>query len=495
MKPRALKTGAAVLAVAATLAAPAAADTLRDAMASAYANNPVLAGERAAQQITSERLAQTVGAMRPTIGAQGVFDQETSSPGKFDDRSRLVTVGVELRQPIWHGGTLRNNVHAADQRVLSGRELLRQTENQTILDTVIVYMDVLRLQSEADLTANQVKVLERELQASRDRFEVGDLTRTDVAQSEARLELARSQNIAAEGALANAKAAYERVVGRVPVDLQPPPALPPLPGTQDQAIAQALSNNPLLISAKREEAAARYDVAAVKGERLPSIDATFSVGYTNFRGTVGAGSGIRSGGTDFTQNIGATLTLPLYQGGVMGSRIREAQARRSQRQQDVYQAERTTIEDARAAWENLLSARATIESAQVAVDANTLALEGARAENQVGTRTVLDVLNAEQELLNAQVTLVRAQRDAYVAGYNLLATIGKAEADDLGLPVEIYRAIDYTRGAKGELMDWFPGIGAQTITPPVTSEPAPGTMGPPVPADAASQQGVTAASN
>jgi outer membrane protein len=463
------------LAVIATTA-PAVAETLREAMAAAYANNPTLAAARAGQQATSEQLVQQLGRIRPTVGAQTTLDQETTGPGNFDDFSRLVTVGVRLTQPVYRGGQIQAGIKAAKNRDVAGREQLRATENQTIFDTVTAYVDVLRLQSEVELTANQVKVLERQLQASKDRFEVGDLTRTDVAQSEARLALARSQNIAAEGNLANARATYERVVGRPPVNLEPPPPLPELPSTQQQAIDMALADSPFLVAAKKQQEAARYDVRVAKGARLPSLDATFQVGYTNFRGLVGAGGGLRTGGIDYTQNIGATLTIPLYQAGIQGSRIREAQAGYRQAEQNAFGTERTTIENARTSWENLLSARATIESAKVAVDANALALEGTRAENEVGSRTILDVLDAEQELLNSRVTLVRAERDAYVAAYALLATVGKAEADDLGLDVEIYKPEDYTQRAKRHWLDWAPGFDGREV-----AKPAP-AVGPPVPA-------------
>lgn len=467
--------GVALVAV----AAPAAAETLKDALEAAYANNPTLAAARAGQQATSEQVVQQLGRIRPTVGLQSTFDQENSSPGKFDDFSRLVTVGARLTQPVYRGGQVQAGISAAKYRDVAGREQLRATESQTMLDTVVAYMDVLRLQSEVDLTANQVRVLERQLQASQDRFEVGDLTRTDVAQSEARLALARSQNIAAEGNLANARSIYERVVGRAPGDLEPPPPLPELPSTQQQAIDLALVDNPSLLAAKKFEDAAKKDVSAAKGARLPSVDATFSVGYTNFRGLVGAGGGLRTGGIDYSQNIGATITLPLYQGGIQGSRIREAQARYSQAEQNALGAERATVENARTAWENLLSARATIESAKVAVRANELALEGTSAENEVGSRTILDVLDAQQELLNSRVTLVRAERDAYVAAYALLATVGKAEAEDLGLDVELYRPEEYTSRAKRHFIDWAPGFDGREVArpaPAVTPAAATGTQ-------------------
>jgi outer membrane protein len=483
---------AAVAAVVMTM--PAQAESLRDAMVAAYSNNPVLAGARAGQQATSERLVQAEGQIKPTINSRTVLDQATTSPGEFNDLSRLFTVGVELRQPVYRGGQIQAGIKAADKRVEAGAEQLRATENSTIFETVRAYTDVLRTQAELELTANQVKVLERQLQASRDRFEVGDLTRTDVAQSEARLARAQSLNIAATGNLANAKATYERVVGHAPVDLEPAPPLPMIPGTREQAIDLAVNENPFLIAAKREQEAARYDVKQAKGARLPSVDATFNVGYTNYRGPTIAGTGIRTGDIDYTQNIGATMTIPIYQGGVQGSRIREAEARYSQAEQDAYATERTTIEDTRTAYENMVSARETIESSRIAVDANALALEGTRAENEVGSRTILDVLDAEQELLNSRVVLVRAERDAYVAAYALLATIGRAEADDLGLPVEIYRPGDYLRSAKRNWIDWAPGFDKQSITPAIP--PASSTTAvPPAPASAGAQEGVTTRTN
>ena len=470
-----LMGGAALAALAAT---PAAAESLRDAMAAAYANNPILAGARAGQQAVSETVVQQLGAFRPTVGAQATLDQETTGPGRFNDMSRLVTVGVQLSQPVYHGGRLQAGLKAAKSREVAGREQLRGVENQTIFDTVVAYMDVLRLQAEVDLTSNQVRVLDRQLQASNDRFEVGDLTRTDVAQSEARLALARSQSIAALGNLANARATYERVVGHAPENLEQPQLPGLIPGTQQQAIDLALADSPFMLAAKSDQEAARQDVRVQKGARLPSVDATFGVGYTNFRGLSAAGAGVRTSGIDYTQNIGATLTLPIFQAGVQGSRIRQAEARFSQAEQNTLSAERDTIESARQAWENLQSARSTIESAKIQVSANELALEGTRAENEVGSRDILDVLNAEQELLDARVTLVRAERDAFVAGYALLATVGRAEADDLELPVELYRPDDYTAQAKRHWVDWAPGFDAQPVA---TQVKAPDTMGPPAP--------------
>ncbi|MBV7257201.1 TolC family outer membrane protein [Pacificimonas sp. WHA3] len=446
------------------MALPVQAETLREAIASAYATNPDITAARAGQRLTDEELVRAKAGIRPTISSTSVLDQETTSPGRFDDQSRLFNSQIQLSQPVWRGGQTINNIRAADKSVLAGRERLRATENQLILDTVTVYLDVLSNQSEVELTQGNVSVLEQQLQASTDRFEVGDVTRTDVAQSDARLALARSQLISAQANLEASRHAYRRIVGNEPVNLQPPPPLPVLPGTPEQAVDLALAESPFVNSAKLAEQSARYSVSSARGARLPSLDATFSVGYTNFRGLNNQIGGIRFSNVEFTQNIGARLTIPIYQGGQQGSAIRSAKARADQLREDATAAERQAIANVRTAFENLLSARATIQAASVAVEANELALEGTRAEQTVGTRNILDVLNAEQELLNAQVQLVRAERNAYVAGYSLLAATGRAEVKNLDVPVALYNAEQYLDRADDRWFDWAAEFDAQPLS-------------------------------
>lgn len=440
-------------AVAALLATPplgaASADTLQEALASAYLTNPELTAQRAAQRAIDETVSQGNAAFRPTLGTQANFNQDFVEPGQFEDDGRQFTAGVRLTQPVFAGGRNIANVRGADQRVLAGRQNLRQTENRVLLNTVTAYNDVLRDQQLVQLNENQVKVLEEQLRASRDRFEVGDVTRTDVAQSDARLANARSQLIAARGRLTASREAYRRIVGREPVDLQIPPPLPPLPGTVEQAVDIAAAENPQVLAARFQEAAARYDVRVQQAGRLPTLSASSEVGYQNITlGSSNANSGFNI--TDFGQSVGATLTVPFYQGGAVSSRIREAQARRSQALENVAVAERQATESARNAWDQIQTARATIEAAQVAVSANELALEGTRQENLVGSRNILDVLNAQQEFLLAQSNLVTARRDEYVAGYTLLSTLGRVEAGALQLPVETYDPQVYYKSVRGK---------------------------------------------
>ena len=428
-------TSGAALAIA-LLAQPAAADTLAAAIASAYETNPDLAVERARVRQVDEQVPQALSFGRPTVDAT-VAQQQSGLD--FADNGRTMAVGLNINQSLYRGGRTRSATNAADNRIFAARARLRAAENNVILNTVTAYADVIRYAGLVDLNANQVKVLERELQASRDRFEVGDLTRTDVAQSDARLANARSNYISAQGQLSNAREFYRRVVGRPPEDLAPLPPLPVLPGTQGQATDLANANNPSLVAARFDEAAARYDVSTIERERLPSVGVGVGADYQKFNGGGGGGNFVQQGAF-FTQNAGVQLSVPLYQAGAVASRVREAQARRSQLLEQIGSTGRQVVEQATNAFVQVGIARAIIQSSQVAVDANALALEGVTQENQVGTRTVIEVLNAQQELLITRTNLVVARRDEYVAGYTLLAAVGAAEAAALEVPVTQYDA-------------------------------------------------------
>jgi outer membrane protein len=302
-------------------------------------------------------------------------------------------------------------------------------------------MDVIRDTSIVDLNRKNVDVLDTNLKASRDRFAVGDLTRTDVAQSEARLSLARSQLITAQGNLTASRENYRRVVGSWPENLQAPPALPKLPAGPDQAVSTALDNSPAIQAAAAATKAARYDVGAARSQRLPTISAIAGPNYNNFLGAAYRYAGVPKNSeaasalpnSQSANTFGLQMTVPLYQGGLAGARVRQAQAQQSVAEESGIDTERQVIATTRAAYAAYQAAAAAIGANQEAVKANELALEGVRAENRVGTRTVLDVLNAEQELLNSQVDLVSAQHDQYVAGFALLNAMGMAEARDLGL--------------------------------------------------------------
>jgi outer membrane protein len=410
-------------------------DTLREALVQTYVTNPTIMAERAQLRATDENVALARSEGRPSVSTDVGLNQDVIT-GNSAGNGRELSVGANVSVPLFSGGRVRNSVRAANTRVEAGRADLRATEGDIFTEAVAAYMDVIRDRSLVSLNENQVRVLDTNLQATRDRFEVGDLTRTDVAQSEARLALARSSLADAQGRLEASEENYRRVIGLLPADLEPPPPLPPLPGTPDQATQVALANNADLQSIVSQALASGFDVRVARGFRLPTISATSGTRYTN---ALGSGPdnlppGV-TGPPNSTTNtgVGFSLTLPLYQGGAASARVRQAQALRSQLIEQSVAVERGVVSNARAAYAAYQSANDAIESNTIAVAANELALEGTRAEQTVGTRNILDVLNAEQELLNSQVALVTARRDAYVAGFQLLNVMGMAEAEDLNL--------------------------------------------------------------
>ncbi|MFZ4688331.1 MAG: TolC family outer membrane protein [Polymorphobacter sp.] len=461
----------------ALVAAPASADSLAAAIAAAYEANPDLNAQRAAVRGTDEGTAQALAGGRPTLGTQLVADQAGLD---FKDNGRTYTAGLQLSQSLYQGGRVKSATTAAENRILAARARLRATENQIVLNVVTAYADVLRFTRVVELNQSQVKVLEREQQQSKDRFEVGDVTRTDVAQSQARLANSQSNLVVAQNQLAAARQAYLRVVGRTPDNLEPMPPLPVLPGSAGQAVDIARENAPSLIAARFDEAAARYDVKTLQKQRLPTVDAAASAAYRYFEGGGGGANFVRQGGF-FTQDLNIQARVPLYQAGLVGSQVREAQARQSQLLETITATDRSTTENVTNSFNQLRAARAVIEASQVSVDANALAAEGVRQENQVGTRTVIEVLNAEQELLTTQVNLVTARREEQVAAYSLLASVGAAEAVALGATTAEYDAVSNAKAVRHRLLDDTDGGPKALPLPPAERASRTLVIGPPQP--------------
>ncbi len=448
---------ATALAGAGLVAAPASADTLKEALTQAYYDNPTLEVARAQLRATDENVPIQRSQGLPSVTTNATYNEFlVQNSTSFLTPERQLNAGVDLAVPLYQGGAVRNGVLAAETRVDAGRADLRGTESQVFTQVVSAYMSVILNEALVSLSANNVEVLSVNLEATSDRYEIGILTRTDVAQSESRLALARSDLRSAQANLLSAREDYIALVGEAPTDLQPPPPLPGLPQSPNMAVEVALANNPDLIAATERAEAAGYDIEVAGAGRLPTVSAFTNGGYQNFLGTLGAVPGATADQTATSATAGVRLTLPLFQGGRVAAQQRQASARAQAQLEQVIATERNVIAQVRAAYSSWRAANAIITSSQAAVDAAALSLEGVRAENTVGNRTVLDILDAQQELLRAQVQLVTARRNAYVAGFSLLAAMGKAEARDLGLGDEgvLYDPVENYERVRGIIWDW-----------------------------------------
>jgi TolC family type I secretion outer membrane protein len=451
LRPRLLAaTALAGLSLAVALPSAADAETLKEALADAYATNPDLKAARRQLGATNERVPQALSNWRPEVSITGSAGrQKLDQEGEFtstDGTTSPLTAQFEVSQPLYRGGRTVAGTERAENEVRAERARLAGTEQDVLLRGVQAYVDVWRDQAVLGLNDNNVKVLRRQLEATQDRFTVGEVTRTDVAQAESRLSRAIADREAARGQLESSRAAYVEVIGHPPEDLEQPPIPDILPGTLDGAKELAVGNNPNVVANRFNEGAARRQVREVAGELLPEAEL---VGRLSQReNTTTEDSSTQSA------EILAQVTIPLYQQGAVFSRVREAKQTANQRRLEVRSAERTAEQQAVSAWEDLQAARAQIESFREQVRAADIALEGVRQENQVGARTVLDVLDAEQELLDAQVSLVRAQRDGIFASHQLLSAIGKLRARALGLPVEYYDVESGYNAVRDKIWGW-----------------------------------------
>ena len=433
------------------------AETLREALARAYDDNPSLETARANQRATDAGVPIERADLLPSLSGQAALTEFLKqSQSSFTSPQRQVSGQLSLAIPVYTPGAIPG-LRAAQTRVLAGRADLRGSESALFTQVVAAYMDVIQNEALVGLAANNVEVLTTNLEATSDRFEIGDLTRTDVAQSEARLALARGDLRQAQANLVRARETFVALVGAAPGELQPPPPLPGLPDAVDNAVLTALHDNPDLIGAQERARAAGFDVRVAGASRLPRLELFTSGTATDYLGTLGAIPGT-TGAPQFqtSAQAGVRATIPLYQGGRPVALERQAQARSSAALETVIATERDVIATVRTAYANWQAATEIITSSQAAVAAAELSLEGVRAENTVGNRTILDILDAQQELFRTQVQLVTARRNAYVAGFNLLAAMGHAEARDLGL--EEYGPLydptaNYDR-IRGDIWDW-----------------------------------------
>jgi outer membrane protein len=457
----------AVIAIAAGLAAPAFADTLQQAIALAYQTNPTLLAQRANQRALDESIVQARAGLRPSIDVSANANySRTWDDAIGDSESDSGGASVGLSQNLYTGGRLAHGITAAQATILAGRENLRDIEQSVLTSVIQAYADVIRDTEILRVRQENLTVLRRQLDESNARFEVGEITRTDVAQSEARLAQSEADLASAQAQLSVSRAAYAAVVGQTPTDLAPMPDLPGVPTDFDAALDVALLDNPGVRAAAYTLEAAEANVAAAKSDYLPSVRATASYGGS----TNDLSSFDLADRTSF--QAGATLSVPLFTGGLNASRVAQALERANAAQINVEGERRATLQSVSSAFAQVLSARSTLAAGEEAVRAASVAAEGVRQEAQVGLRTTLDVLNQELELRSAQVTLASARRNEYVAQANLLAAMGKLEGQDLDPSIEAYDPMDNFNRVRNRgglpwdgLIESLDRIAAPAITP------------------------------
>jgi outer membrane protein len=416
--------------------APVAAQSLFDTLSQTYSYNPEIDAERARLRATDEDVSRANAGYRPSINASadaGVVNTRTrpdvdGSSGTTRPRG----YAVDLVQPIFRGFRVTNAVNSAEANVRAGRETLRTTEQRVLLSAVTAYGDVVRDLAIVRLRENNLKFLNTELQATRDRFAVGEVTRTDVAQAEARLSLARSELELAKANLKTSRGVYEQIVGSPPQNLQEPnPNSKLVPSGLDEAIGIGTKENPQVVSALYREQAARYQIEQIRGELLP--DAQLEASYSD---RFGSSSGIDE--VETTSLVGR-VNVPIYPGGgEVYARVRQAKHTHVAFIQEIEQARAASQAEVVRAWSQLQAARAQITADRSQISANEVALEGVREEEKVGQRTLIEVLNAQQELLNSRVQLETTKRNLLVAAYSVISAIGRLSVAEIGAASSVY---------------------------------------------------------
>lgn len=424
-----------LLCAAAATCAPAAlcAETLADAVAAAYDRNPQLVQQRYFQKARDEQYVQARAQYGPRVTAQtsGGYSYTSQLDVTFEGPSQQQTT-VEVTQPLYTSGRLRGQLAAARAGVLGGQEELRLVEQQVVQDVVAVYAGVLRDQARVEIGRENVAVLQGQLRQNSKRQQVGDVTLTDVAQSDARVAAAIQQLASLEADLAIARGQYLQVVGHNPGALEPLPQLGALPPSIDAAFDLAEQNNPSFRSAQYAEQQSSATAASVRGEGGPSVSLNLQGRYTNDQFRFNYREGNK------TAFAGVTVTQPVFSGGAIRSRVREADARNRADQAGIDIARRTALQSVTSAWVQLSAARTSIVTGQRQVTSAQQAFAGMSCEELNGLRSTIETLNAEQELQNAQLLLVQTRYQLYVSHAQLLGAIGTLSAQSIADNITVY---------------------------------------------------------
>jgi type I secretion outer membrane protein, TolC family len=438
---RRLASAVAVLMLCGTAYADPSAQTsfsLQEALGLAYTTNPQLSAAQAGLRATDENVAIANSKWRPTINATGTYAYNNLKVSGLAGRSVTYPIQgqVGLQQELFRGGRTYAEIGRAKANVRAARADLQASEQTVLLAAATAYMDVVRDTAITNLRRHNVDVLRRQKDSTALEFKAGSLTRTDVAQAEARLAGAQAALTAAEGQLAISRATFVQVIGRPAETLEDRPASPPVvPASEEAALQSATRSNPAIVQAQEFEKAADYAVDEAVGALLPEVNIQGGYQYSqqSYASALGGGGGV-------TQGVGAQLqvNIPIYQGGAEQAAVRQAKQQRAQAQLNVAVTDRQVRSAVASAWNTYQAALANIVSNEATAKSNEIAFTGVSKEQRVGGRTILDVLNAQQELLNAQVSVVTSRRDATVAGFQVLAAAGLLTAKNLGLKVTIY---------------------------------------------------------
>ena len=412
---------------------PAGAETLSQALASAYGNNPRIMGERAKLRATDETLARAQSGYRPTIAGQIDYtwkNTETEPQSSADGTNLSRSYTLSASQPLYSGGVTRNAVSEADATIKAEREVLRDTEQLVFLDAITAYADVVRDRATLIVQQSNVNVLTQELKQVKARFDVGEVTKTDVEQARSSLAAAQSTVEAARANLGASSGRYALVMGHAPDALrEPAPPARSLPGNLEEVVANAMAAKPAVVQATFLEKAQQFTIRKLTGALLPQASLNAQLNATEV-----SPSNIESESASLT----GTVKLPIYEAGDTRAQIRQAKESRLQLLENIQQARQQAQSDAITAWSLLQASRAQLIANQTQVQAAQTALEGVRAELQVGQRTEIDVLTAQQTLNNAQVTLLATKHDIIVNSYRVLQTMGRLSVEMLGVPVAQY---------------------------------------------------------
>jgi TolC family type I secretion outer membrane protein len=430
------------------------AKTFEESLSQAYQNSASLKAEQAKLRAVDEHVSQAKSGWRPVVEASSeagkTYQEDRGSVG-VPDSTKLTPrdVGITVTQPVFRGFRTVSSVRSAQAAVLAQRAALVDAEQKLFLETGKAYLGVALAQQVLDLNKSNETVLEKQFAATQDRFRVGELKKTDVSQAELRLSAAKASRAVAEGDLANKRSTYLRLVGEMPEFLAMPQFHYELPKSVDDAVALSFKNNPNIQAAMYALESSSADVATTEGSLLPEVSLVGNASRAWNQSTTYTGR-------HDTASVMAKATIPLYRSGADYSRTREALQIKSQKRQELEDTRQKARDGATSSWQDLHTSRAAIAAHTIETEAATMALEGVKEESKVGTRTTLDVLNAEQELLNAKINLVRSQHDEAVATLQVLASCGSLTLENLHLAVTPYDPEEYYN----EVSDKWIGFGS-----------------------------------